>query len=55
MAEQELPAENFRTQSEPSEEETFVPVGSMFLMVMYIIIFAAAWGLVYFFDFLARR
>ncbi len=37
------------------EEEDFKPIGSLFLMVIYIFIFAAAWGSVYFNDLLARR
>jgi hypothetical protein len=35
--------------------EQFSPVGTLFLMVLYIIAFAVAWGLVYFNDLLARR
>jgi hypothetical protein len=37
------------------EEEEFTPKGALFLTVLYIIIFAAAWGLIYFNDLLARR
>lgn len=36
-------------------KDEFAPVGTMVLMIGYIIIFAAAWGLVYFNDLLARR
>jgi hypothetical protein len=37
------------------DEESFSPKGALFLLVLYIIIFAAAWGLIYFGDLLARR
>lgn len=37
------------------EEEEFKPVGSIFLLILYILVFASAWGLVYFNDLLARR
>lgn len=36
-------------------EEAFAPVGTLILMIGYILIFALAWGLVYFNDLLARR
>ena len=39
---------------EPAEEE-LTPIGTMVLTVAYIVIFAAAWGLVYFTELLARR
>lgn len=44
----------------PDEEEAafdaaFRPIGSLFLLTVYIFIFATAWGLVYFTDLLARR
>ncbi|MEJ2148593.1 MAG: hypothetical protein P8Z40_03845 [Chloroflexota bacterium] len=45
-------------QPEPSHtnpEEEFTPKGALFLLVIYIIIFAAAWGLIYFNDLLMRR
>jgi hypothetical protein len=43
------------TPSQTDPEEEFTPRGALFLMVLYIIIFAAAWGLIYFSDLLARR
>lgn len=36
-------------------EERFTPVGTMVLMIGYVLIFALAWGLVYFNELLARR
>ena len=55
-------AEEFEVQNgeEISEEEAafdaaFRPIGSLFLLTVYIFIFATAWGLVYFTDLLARR
>jgi hypothetical protein len=36
-------------------EEDFNPTGTVVLMIGYIIIFALAWGSVYFFDLLGRR
>ena len=42
-------------QAPESEEEEFVPRGSMFLTVAYIIVFAIAWGSIYFGELLARR
>ena len=53
MSENEKVAEEVAEQEEAAE--TFVPKGTMFLMVMYIIVFALAWGSVYFFELLARR
>lgn len=38
-----------------TEQEDFSPVGSLALTMIYIIIFAVAWALVYFNDLLARR
>ncbi len=35
--------------------EHFTPVGTMVLMIGYVLIFALAWGLVYFNELLARR
>ena len=37
------------------QKEHFTPVASFVLMALYILIFALAWGLVYFNDLLARR
>jgi len=53
-----MPEQEVRTNAASGEElteEEFSPVGTMFLTVVYIIIFATAWGLVYFTDLLARR
>lgn len=36
-------------------DEEFSPVGSMVLMLGYIVIFATLWGLVYYTELLARR
>jgi len=36
-------------------DEDFAPVGSMVLMLGYIVIFATLWGLVYYTELLARR
>jgi hypothetical protein len=36
-------------------DKKFTPTGTMFLMALYIIIIAAAWGSVYFGELLARR
>ncbi len=36
-------------------KETFKPIGTLILMIGYILIFALAWGLVYFNELLARR
>ena len=45
-----------RPETEESEEEReFRPIGTLFLLVIYIFIFASTWGLVYFADLLARR
>ncbi len=44
-----------QTAESEEEEEEFVPRGSMFLTVAYIIVFAIAWGTVYFGELLARR
>lgn len=38
-----------------SEQQEFTPVGSMVLLVIYILAFAAAWSWVYFGVLLARR
>ncbi|GEM_PF-3432944 len=57
MAEQELldaGKEEGQNKAEDKQEQ-FVPVGTMVLMIAYILIFAAAWGLVYFNDLLMRR
>ena len=51
MTEQEHQA----PESPEFNEEEFVPRGSMFLTVAYIIVFAIAWGSVYFGELLARR
>ncbi|HLV44688.1 MAG TPA: hypothetical protein VKY39_07000 [Aggregatilineales bacterium] len=40
---------------ESEEEQEFRPIGTLFLLVLYIFIFASTWGLVYFADLLARR
>jgi len=42
-------------QDEGPPEEEFTPIGTMVLTVVYIIIFASAWGLVYFLELLPRR
>ena len=58
MAEQEmLDATQEQGQSKAGEDkhEQFVPVATLVLMIAYILIFAAAWGLVYFNDLLMRR
>ena len=39
----------------PGTEEEFQPRGTIVITVAYILIFASAWGLVYFTDLLARR
>ena len=39
----------------PAEEEEFTPTGTMVLMILYAMVFAAAWGFVYFGELLARR
>jgi hypothetical protein len=36
-------------------DEEFSPVGSMVLLLGYIVIFATLWGLVYYTELLARR
>ena len=57
MGGHETPIETPNGDSEKpaTEKEEFTPAGSLFLLVIYILIFAAAWGLVYFGDLLARR
>jgi|YNPNPStandDraft_1061719.scaffolds.fasta_scaffold26610_5 hypothetical protein len=56
MAEQErLDASKEQDDVPEKKQEQFVPVGTMVLMIAYILIFAAAWGLVYFNDLLMRR
>jgi len=40
---------------EPNVEENFSPRGTMVLMVLYALVFAAAWASVYFGELLARR
>jgi hypothetical protein len=58
MAEQPMRDANNEQQQGKAEEdkqEQFIPVGTMVLMIAYILIFAAAWGLVYFNDLLMRR
>ncbi len=46
--------ETNKPEMQPSDEH-FTPKGTLVLMIAYVIIFAAAWGLVYFNDLLARR
>ena len=36
-------------------DHNFKPVGTMIIMVIYILVFAVAWGSVYFGQLLARR
>jgi len=36
-------------------DKSFEPQGSLVLTIGYLLVFAAAWGLVYFNDLLARR
>lgn len=36
-------------------DQDFKPVGTMIILVVYILVFAAAWGSVYFGQLLARR
>ncbi len=56
MAEQSAQSEGLQGGGEGApEQESFKPVGTLFLLVIYILIFAAAWGLVYFNELLARR
>ena len=54
MAEHEAQVDSPQA-DDTADEEEFTPVASMVLLVGYIIIFAAAWGSIYFFDLLARR
>jgi hypothetical protein len=37
------------------DEEEFSPKGTIVLMILYVIVFAAAWGSVYFGVLLTRR
>ncbi len=56
VAEQSAQGEGLQGGGEGApEQESFKPVGTLFLLVIYILIFAAAWGLVYFNELLARR
>ncbi len=58
MAEQkklDAAQEQGQGKAEEGKHEQFVPVGTLVLMIAYILIFAAAWGLVYFNDLLMRR
>jgi uncharacterized membrane protein len=54
MAEYEIEVGD-ETPDEEAFDAAFRPVGSLFLLTVYIFIFATAWGLVYFTDLLARR
>jgi hypothetical protein len=36
-------------------DEEFTPVATVVLTIIYIMIFASLWGLVYYFELLARR
>jgi hypothetical protein len=40
---------------QPTEEEEFTPKGTIVLMILYALVFAAAWASVYFGELLARR
>lgn len=44
-----------KPQQPSEEEENFSPRGTMVLMVLYAMVFAAAWAFVYFGSLLARR
>ncbi len=49
-------SDNMEESGEASgNDEEFAPVGSMVLMLGYIVIFATLWGLVYYTELLARR
>ena len=39
----------------PPADENFEPKGTLVLMILYALIFAAAWASVYFGELLARR
>jgi hypothetical protein len=39
----------------PMRDEDFAPVASLVLMLGYIAFFATLWGVVYYFELLARR
>ena len=39
----------------PAEEEEFTPKGTIVLMILYALVFAAGWASVYFGELLARR
>jgi hypothetical protein len=39
----------------PTEDEEFTPRGTIVLMFLYALVFAAAWASVYFGELLARR
>lgn len=39
----------------PTSEEEFTPRGTVVLMILYALVFAAAWGSVYFGELLARK
>lgn len=57
MAEYEVQVseETLPDAEEAAFDAAFRPIGSLFLLTVYIFIFATAWGLVYFTDLLARR
>ena len=38
-----------------TEEEEFTPKGTIVLMILYALVFAAAWSFIYFGELLARR
>lgn len=55
MTDREVWARSPEAEEESAEEREFRPIGTLFLLVLYIFIFASTWGLVYFADLLARR
>jgi hypothetical protein len=40
---------------EEKDDEEFEPTATMVLTLLYLMIFATAWGMVYFLDLLGRR
>ena len=55
MSERRLRAGRRADRDEPFRDEDFVPTATMVLMLIYVAAFATLWGLVYYFELLARR
>ena len=55
MSERRVRGRRRAGEGETFRDEDFAPVATMILMLGYIVVFAGLWGLVYYFELLARR